>query len=239
MKMYIGKVLASLILMISPTLLSAEYKASLAKMPVYATSSEEGVLVDLVKEISKVSGEKINITVLPFKSSIYMVEKNKADFHMPLIKNDNINEDNLPFYYSTETIFNVNFVIYSSKNKSIDVNNLSNYNIETDRAHIEFFPFKTEPTNSISKSLEKVNNNEIDAFIFADFATDPFLKESNLKNIKRDLYKIYDVKMVLQKNENGKKIDLILTDAIKKLKNSGKYQEIINKINLPYNNWQL
>lgn len=62
--------------MIGPiSLFSSEYKASLARMPVYALSQDKGVLVDFVKAIADVSKNKISIKVQPFASSIYMVQK--------------------------------------------------------------------------------------------------------------------------------------------------------------------
>jgi len=166
------------------------------------------------------------------------VQKKARDFHLPLIKNDLISESDLPFYYSTETQFHVNFVLYSKKGNTVDLNNLAQYIIETDRAHIKYFPFKIIASNSISRSLKKVENGEIDAFIFADFATDPLIKEIGLKNIKRELYKVFESKIILAKNEKGKSADLMITKATAKLKASGKFQKIMNKIDLPYDNWQ-
>jgi polar amino acid transport system substrate-binding protein len=217
---------------------SDEYSVTMARMPVYAVSETEGVLVDLVKAMEEVSGNKFDIKLNPFASSVYLVKKGIRDIHLPLIKNDLIKEDDLLFYYSTETQFHVNFVLYSKKGLDIDLNNLSKYNIETDRAHIEYFPFKITPSNSIEKSLEKVHDGKIDAFIFADFATDPLLKEKGYKDIKRELYKSFESKMILAKNAKGRSADLMITKATEKLKASGKFQKIMDKIDLPYNNWQ-
>lgn len=235
----IKKLTLGMFLILSSSIVyAADYNATLGNMPVYAESKDKGVLVDLVKEIQKESGNSINIKVLPFASSLYMVQKNRSDFHIPLIKNDIVDVDKLPFTYSSETIFHVNFVIYSLKDKIIDINNLSKYKIETDRAHVAYFPFKTSASNSILGSLSKINKGEIDAFIFADFATDPHLKDEKFKNFSRKLYKVFDVKMVLPKSNKAKQIDKMLSSSILKLRQSGKYQEIMGKIDLAYNNWQ-
>lgn len=233
-----NQILGIFLIISSSIVMADNYNVSLGNMPVYAESKDKGVLVDLVKEIQKESGNNINIKVLPFASSLYMVQKNRSDFHIPLIKNDIVDENKLPFIYSSETIFHVNFVIYSLKNKKIDTNNLAQYKIETDRAHVAYFPFKTIASNSISASLSKVNKGEIDAFIFADFATDPFLKDEKFKNLSRELYKVFDVKIVLAKNSKSKQIDRMLSTSISNLKQSGKYQEIMGKIDLAYSNWQ-
>jgi len=213
-------------------------RASLAKMPVHALSAEEGIQVNLVKAISAVSGHSISIDVYPFARSIDNVINNRADFHIPLIKNDIIPVDALPYAYSSETIFQVNFVLYTRKTSKVNNKNLSNYKVETDRAHIDYFPFQVFPSNSIEQSLKRLNHGMIDAYIFADTATDPLLLQLGYKNIRRDLYKTFDVKIIISKSEHGKYIDNELSKAIKKLKSTGELKTIEESVNLPYKNWQ-
>jgi polar amino acid transport system substrate-binding protein len=233
------KILWVLIFILSPIIVFAEeYSVTMAQMPVYAVSPTEGVLVELINAMEEVSGNKFDIKLNPFASSVYLVKKQRKDIHLPLIKNDLVKEEELPFYYSSETQFHVNFVLYSKKDLNVDLNDLSKYKIETDRAHTEYFPFKIIPSNSIEKSLEKVHNGEIDGFIFADFASDPLLKNLAYKDIKRELYKTFESKMILAKNEKGKESDLMITKATEILKANGKFQKIMDKIDLPYNNWQ-
>ncbi|PLY11563.1 MAG: hypothetical protein C0626_03090 [Arcobacter sp.] len=148
MNKFSQKILLLVLLVLSPVIMfSEEYNISLGQMPVYAVSEKEGVLIDLVNAMAEETGDKFNIKVLPFASSVYLVKKQMRDFHLPLIKNDLVDENKLPFYYSKETQFHVNFVIYSKKDTNLDLSNLSKYNIETDRAHVEYFPFKTIPSN--------------------------------------------------------------------------------------------
>jgi polar amino acid transport system substrate-binding protein len=227
------------ITLLFPLLINAmDINGTLAKMPVYSESSEKGVLVDLVKAVAEVSGNNIDIKVLPFSASLNLIIFNKRDFHMPLIKNDVVNPDELKYLYSTDTIFHVNFVIYSLKDKDINTQNISNFKVETDRAHINYFPFDVIPSNSIEQSLLKVNSGEIDAFIFADFATDPYLKQMDNKKIKRELYKRFDSKIVFPKNEKGKQMDEMFISALDKLRTSGKLQKIVAPIDTQYDNWQ-
>lgn len=229
----------SLCVLMGPmSLFSGEYKASLARMPVYALSPDEGVLVDFVKAMAQVTNNTISIKVQPFASSVYMAQKGRVDFHMPLIKNEIKKDEDLPFTYATDTMFHVNFVVYSNKNSGVTLENIATKKVETDRAHVEYFPFKITPSNSIVKSLKKVNDGTIDAFVFADFATDPNVKALSLNNIKRDLYKTFDSKIVLPKNERGKDVDKMLSVAIAALKKNGKFQELMGPIDLAYNNWQ-
>ncbi|MDR3555292.1 MAG: transporter substrate-binding domain-containing protein [Syntrophobacteraceae bacterium] len=214
--------------------------ATLAQMPIYAISPTEGVEVNFVQAISRVSGVPITISVNPFPRSMSYVtqEPIRADFHIPLIKNDIIPEDKLPYYYSEETIFHVNFTIYSLKGKDVNKDNLSKFKVETDAAHVGYFPFKAIPSNSIEQSLEKVSAGRIDAFVFADNATDPVLKKLGLHNIKRTLYKRFDVKIILPKTERGKQVDKILSAAIEKMRQTGEFQKIQGPIDMPYDDWQ-
>ncbi len=218
--------------------LSADYKASLAQMPVYAESADKGVLVDLVKAMAEESGKGIDITVGPFKRSLHNVTVGKADFHMPLIQNPLLKLGDLTYSYSTETIFHVNFVLYTNKSKTLDRSNLAKYKIETDAAHVLYFHKGILPSTNLESSLKKVNAGRIDGFIFADFASDPVIKGAGLKNIKRELYNRYDVKIILPKGGTNGPTDKFLTSVIGKLRASGKYGEIMNMIDAPYDDWQ-
>jgi polar amino acid transport system substrate-binding protein len=230
--------LVGMVLLLSLSINAMEINGTLAKMPVYSETKEKGILIDLVKAVEEVSQNNINVKVFPFASSLNLVIFNKRDFHMPLIKNDVVNPDELKYLYSTDTIFHVNFVIYSLKDKDINTQNISNFKVETDRAHINYFPFDVIPSNSIEQSLLKVNSGEIDAFIFADFATDPYLKQMDNKKIKRELYKRFDSKIVFPKNEKGKQMDEMFISALDKLRTSGKLQKIVAPIDTQYDNWQ-
>jgi polar amino acid transport system substrate-binding protein len=214
-------------------------KASFAKMPGYAESVDKGILIDFVKAIEEVLGVKIERTVVPFARSVNNAVEGEADFHLPLIKLPESKSKSLPYDYSTETIFHVNFVLYTNKSKNISTGNLKGKNLETDRAHINYFEFPIKPSAGIENSLKKVNAGRIDGFIFADFATDPVLKKLNLKNIKRQLFKRYDVKMVLKKGGRGGEVDKLLSEAIAKLKKSGEFDKIMSVLEKPYDNWQL
>lgn len=222
-----------------PFQLNAEaYKTTLAQMPVYAESATKGVLVDFVKAMEKISDNTMSISVYPFSRSMNNVLKGNADFHIPLIKNDIIPEEKLPYSYSTETIFHVNFVLYTRKGSNVTPENLHLFNVETDRAHVDYFPFKSNPAGQIDLSLKKLHRGRIDAFVFSDAATDVVLKELGFNDIKRTLYKRFDVKIILPKNDHGKKIDQMLTSTIQKLRASGEFDKIMGPIDLPYDNWQ-
>ncbi len=230
--------IATVFLSISVNGFAADYSASLAQMPVYAESLEKGVLVDFTKAIAAESGKKVDISLHPFARSMNNVTSGKADFHMPLIAVPDIDMSTLDYDYSTETIFHVNFVMYTKKGSGITKEKLSTSKVETDIAHVAYFDFKITGSPNIEQSLKKVNAGRIDAFIFADFASDPLVKKNKLTNVKRELFKVYDVKIILPKGGRGGSTDLFLSDTIKKMKDSGSFNKIMSAIDTPYDNWQ-
>lgn len=218
--------------------LAKDLKASFAQMPTYAESADKGVLIDLVKAIEKEAGVTIKRDVVPFARSMENVVSGKADFHLPLIMVPNADERKLNYDHSTETIFHVNFVLYSNKNKPVDPSRLASYKLETDRAHTQYFPFPIAASSSLESSLRQVDAGRIDGFIFADSAADPLIRQHGLKNIKRSLYKVFDVKIILPKGTRGGEVDKLLTAAIQSLKKKGVYDKIMSPIEVRYDNWQ-
>ncbi len=214
------------------------YKASLALLPVAAESKEKGILVDLVRLWAKATGKTIEIEAYPFKRSLRNTIKRNADFHLPLIKNPYKTDDELDFDYSTSAIFNVNFVLYTNKNREIDKTKLSSYNITTDAAHTDLFDFPIGDNYFIESSLKMLIRGRIDGYIFADVEADPVLKKLGLKNIKRELYKIYHVHAVLPKGEKGKGTDIMISEAMNKIRKSGEWAELMNPVYHEYIDWQ-
>jgi polar amino acid transport system substrate-binding protein len=231
----------TIMLLIIANAQAADYKVNLAKMPVYAESPEKGVLVELSKALATESGKKIDIAVDPFARSMNNVETGKADFHMPLIAIPDIDMSTLPYDYSTETIFHVNFVLYTKKNSGITKEKLysGGLKVETDIAHVPYFDFKVNGSANLIQSLKKVNAGRIDAFIFADFASDPLIKKFNFTNIRRDLFRVYDVKIILPKGGRGGSVDRFLSETIASMRTKGEFNKIMGIIEKPYDDWQL
>src|SRR3569833_3366957 len=204
-----GIALASMLFMGAPAS-AKELKASLAQMPVYAESMDKGILVDLVKLIEKESGVTIHRDVVPFARSMDNVIKRQINFHMPLIMVPNADESKQPNKQTTKTKKHNKNNKNTNKRKPHDASKLASYKLETDRAHTQYFPFPIEPSAGLESSLKKLDAGRIDGFIFADFASDPIIKQNSLKNIHRSLYKVFDVKIILQKGARGGEVDKLL-----------------------------
>lgn len=232
----VGIALASVVF--NAEVIAKDLTASIAQMPNYAESVDKGVLIDLMKAVEKEAGIKIKREVVPFARSMDNVINRKVDFHLPLIMLPNADEHKLNYGHSTETIFHVNFVLYTNKNKPLDTGKLASYKLETDRAHTQYFPFPIEPSTNLESSLKKLDAGRIDGFIFADFASDPLIKQNGLKNVQRSLYKVFDVKIILPKGGRGGDVDKLLSGAIQSLRLKGAYDQIMGQIDTPYDNWQ-
>lgn len=73
---------------------------------------------------------------------------------------------------------------------------------------------------------------------YADFASDPIVKKEGMKNIHRELFKVFDVKIILPKGEKGKATDAFITEAIEKMRADGTFDKIMSPIDQPYSDWQ-
>jgi len=219
-----------------------DLKISLPFIPPLVETKDKGILVDLCKALAEeYKGGKITWDVFPFPRSMDNVEKGRADLHMPYITPPN--PQRIPFQYSTEVIFKVIMCLYTNKsNTEINPKNAAKFKIETDAGATYVFDHDVPGITgspSIESSLQKLNMGRIDGWLFAMPESDMVLKKLQLKNIKRWEFKKYDVKALLPLGEKGKEVDKIFSDLVKKLKASGKYQQIMAPIlDQKFDPWQ-
>jgi len=234
--------IAIIALLVSFEARADSFSASLAAMPQSAEIDKNGNLtgayVDLVRALDRVTGSTTKIRVVPFQRSITFLINGDADYHIPLIETPGIDPKSLPYAFSTATLFQVAFVLYSNKNKPLEVNNLGKYNIVTDTAHTGFFPFPVKGENCLSCAIRMVNSGRIDGFIFAQNEIDPFIKKFGLNNVHRQLYKNFNVKVLIPKGTQGKAIDNYFSSGMRILKERGEYKKLLAPILSPYQEWQ-
>jgi polar amino acid transport system substrate-binding protein len=235
--------IAITLIITNPWVVGAEsLTASLANMPQSAeidkTGKLTGAYVELIRALDNITDSKTKIVVAPFKRSILNLIDGRVDFHIPLIEPPDVNSEELPYSFSTITLFQVAFVLYTNKNKTINIDNLKQYNIATDSAHTDFFDFPTQGISCLLCAIKMLDAGRLDGFIFAQNEIDPFIKEYNLKNIHRRLYKNFNVKILLPKGKNREKIDQYFTKGIKALQKQGKYKSLLAPILTPYQEWQ-
>lgn len=212
-------------------------RVSIAQMPIAAESNEKGVYIDLLKAVSRVTGVAIDIQVVPFARSLQYVIDGRVDAHIPLIRSA-YHKTPPPYDLSSVALHSVNFVLYTNKDKPLNMENVEAYIIETDTAHINYFDFDILPSSCIECSLKKVNAGRIDGFIFADSVTDGLVRKNALTHIRRQLYRVYDAMIILPKGRGGGEVDQFLFHAVEKLKTTGECQKIMGPLNIPYDPWQ-
>ncbi len=220
---------------------ATNFKASLAAMPQSAEVAPDGSLtgayVELIRALDELSGTKTDMWVVPFKRSVLDLIEGRSDFHIPLIETPGADPQSMPYAFSTVSLFQVSFVLYTNKDKPLDMNDLGRYDIATDSAHTEFFPFPIKPVHCLSCAVQMVNSGRIDGFIFAQNEIDPFIKDLGLNNVHRQLYKNFNVKILIPKGEAGKEIDAYFTSGIQTLRERGEYDTLLAPVLNPYREW--
>jgi polar amino acid transport system substrate-binding protein len=227
--------------LISGAMLNAkEYKVAVNQI------STSDYYVNLTKAIGEVTGNTFDIQVVPRARCIYLIENKQVDFQipnslMPTVKLSDINYD-----YSTVTLMKTAYVLYINKSANITIDELKKgnpkkYKIEALASLENAFGFAGSPSTNAEASFAKLNNGQIDGFIFSQSAGDPVLKKLGLKNIKRLSYDNFQLKIAIQKGAVGGEVDKMLTDGINKLKANGKYNQIMADLikESEYNEWQM
>ena len=195
--------------------------------------------LNLIYLWGEILGNDIKVEYFPFKRSIQNVVNKHADFHFPLIKNPYKSNSELGFDYSTTCITNIDFVLYTRRDKPIDIDNLSAYKMATDAAHTDLFNFPVEGVFTVDGALKKLSSGRIDGYIFSVDVVDTVMKSLNLTNLHRQLYRTYDVHAVLPLGGQGNKTDQMITEAQTAIAASPEYSEVLEKIYIPYNEWQI
>ena len=219
-----------------------EYKLNIIQTPSTETP------IKLFNAIAEATNNKVDIEVVPSGRAINSIETKKIDFVFPATigfdakKNAQLNYD-----FSKATISKLVIILYTNKNKPIDVAGLKNgnkkgYVIETTASLSTIFEFDTALTTNIEGSLKKLNYGRIDGFVYTQLSGDEQLRKlPDLKNIKRQLYGITITTCALQKGTSGGDVDQMLIKGLDILRKNGKFGQIMGgdeKAMAVYNDWQ-
>jgi len=221
----------ALALLLSARASAQEYKVVI---PQVSPATIE-VYKKLSTAIIEAGGAKASIEVVPFARAVYSVENNTADLLLLASANpDPAKVAALKADYSTADLFPLVFVLYANKGKAVDATalrrgNSENLIVETDSAHVEYFPFKTVGSTSMDSSLQKLALGRIDAFVFAQPSTDAALKRLGIKNVTRQLYGQFMTKVILQKGARGGALDKVISAGLEKIKANGKWDELMQQ----------
>jgi polar amino acid transport system substrate-binding protein len=199
-------------------------------------------LIEMLKyAATKTPGVGLEISTAPFARSLDAVIEGRADMHLPLIRPPH--PEGLPFAVTEASIAPAPFVLYTNKDKPIDMAALKEpgkYKIETDVAHVSYFDFPVVGGANAESSLMKVDAGRIDGYIFAGTTSDAVIQALGLKNIHRTLYKTFDVVGVLPKEAHGGPADRWFTAALAAAHDDPAFIALGKKLNSGYRgpDWQ-
>lgn len=220
--------------------------AAMAQGKTYKVAVKEqassSMYVALIKAVVEATGNKVDVQIVPPNRAVYLVTNRMVDIQLPELRF--AKKGDKPFDYSSVTIFDTAFVLYSSKEKPLDPKALQGGNtaglkVETDPTLVDSFEFQASPSAIFESSLTKVSTQRIDGFLMSQFTGDTNLKKSGLKNIRRQVYSTYPVMIAVQKGAAGE-IDKMLAEGMAKVKASGKFDQIMGGLvkGSTYTDWQ-
>lgn len=199
--------------------LESTWRVSIADLPGLADIGGKGGLVRFIEQVAEFADVDVVYDVVPFARSMINVESGRADMHIPLLHDSNTPFVNAKLMYSDAVLFNVPFQFYVAAGSALTLAQLTDgtRTIETDSAHIDFFPFSVDGSSCIECSLNKVRLGRIDAFIYAEPPTDEAIVLAGLEGaFERHLYENYPVRAVLPRNACGRSINQKLLPAVVK-----------------------
>jgi hypothetical protein len=215
--------------------------ASIAESPFSAESTatgDRGMLVDLVRALDKATNSTTKIVLRPFARSLKETAAGLADFHIPLIQNDDSPAPEGLLYVTDVDFGQVQFVIYSRKLAPLDATTVAGAaDIETEPNHEAFFPFPVSATHCVPCSLAKVLAGRTDALIVAADIVDPLLSDPKHKDIHRALFKMFPVRALVPAHADATATRRYLIDGVNRLKETGELWEITGHQH-PYADWQ-
>jgi polar amino acid transport system substrate-binding protein len=222
--------------------------ASMGNLPGLAETPDKGAFIDLVKALDDVYTDgTIKIEVYPFTRSFQNLLSGKADFHIPTPRNPELSEENFPYRTVSESMGTVVIVLYSNIDNIITRKIIDDavekggefpYTVECSGHLKDFFAIPIINTNDLSNSFQKLQNKRIDALLWAQEESDLVIRDLKLNKIYRSPYGNFDDAIMISKRPEADKIDEVLSEALKKIKASGKHQEIYKNVHTPYDDWQ-
>jgi polar amino acid transport system substrate-binding protein len=199
----------------------------------------------LLNALSGEMGIKLDVRIVPSARADYLVATDRVDMDVPVLDVEDFARPSRQCDYGSTVFYESAFVLFSVKGKTIDIKNLldgnsKRYSIEADIAIASQLGFSASPSTTIEGSLKKVNEGKIDGFIFSQTSTDPIARKLSLPNVKRQLYKNFNLYYALKKGERGGTLDKLITGGIDRLKGNGKYEQTMGELiaAAKYNDWQ-
>lgn len=206
--------------------------------------NHSGIIVDIIRKSFEKKGVNVIFENYPFTRAVIKIENNEIDAAMPKMKT----EERIKKYLFTEPIINSksNFFYIKGRNISEDfkwkkLEDFKKYKIGGTIGYWYLEDFKNiglsaDISNTDEDNIRKLYIGRIDFFIIDEIAGWEIIKKLYPESIekfstlekeesKRGLYL-----MLSKKNSKSERVIRIFNEGLKKLKESGEYEEILKKI---------
>jgi hypothetical protein len=230
-------VLGSL-LFLPTTGLFSQYRAAVLDLP---TADRYVTLIQAIAVDRKVT---IDVEVLPAARASFLVRSQQIDFLVPTGRFLGPRRETGQINFSAP-IFPMAFILYTNKDKPVDVNDLKAGNkkrakIEMNVSTTESFGFVGNPSHSLEASLRKVDGQIIDGLIFSQASGDLVLRKLGLKNIRRSLYANIEMLFGVSQAPASREVGRVLSEGLASLRKSGKFDELLGDLahEATWNDWQ-
>jgi len=198
----------------------------------------QGVMVDLVHALDRVTHSSTKIVLRPFARSLEETAAGLADFHIPLIQSDATPAPAGLAYVMEVDLGQTYLVIYSRKTAPLDAKTVAGAgHIEIEPGHETFFPFPVSATHCLPCTLDKILIGRTDALIVPANVVDPLLKDPKYQGIHRALYKAFPVRSLVPAKADSTATRRYLIEGLTRLKETGELWSITH-LDLPYSDWQ-
>ncbi len=215
-----------------------EYKIGVAHIE-HTSAKLAGFLPRFFERIGLAANVNVTVETYPFKRSMFLLQRGLLDAHFPFVYSPKLKNSKLPYVFSTVSFAKVNFVLYTHKNVTVDINDLTKLTILTALAHVDLFDFDVVAVHDLKGAINMVNSGRVDGLIFADVVIDPFIKSQHLSNITRTFFHRFEVKALISKGRRGKDIDAIISAGVSVMKESGELARFTDRWSRDYDDWQL
>jgi polar amino acid transport system substrate-binding protein len=216
---------------------------AIGEWPPYTNMSDSGLATDLVIAACKSAGLKYRIIHVPWLRAESNVEKGEAFATFPYAIT---NERQGKYLFSDPIFSSSNSIIFKSSNVNINpddlksIDSLKNFTIGmTTGSDALAIPLrnigaKVETTETVDLSMKKLQSGRIDFLVEDSYVINELLKQYQDKSIilldRKIIALDRDYCLMVTKNQrNSVEIIDLFNVGIKKIKNTGEYQRIVEK----------
>ncbi|MCP3924100.1 MAG: transporter substrate-binding domain-containing protein [Desulfobacterales bacterium] len=200
-----------------------EIRVSLEPLPPLIIDAKNGLTIELLKEVEKISDLKFKIVIMPYHRAKLDLKNGKS----ALMGHTPHKQESKEFYnYGHELKWSIptKIDVYSAKLKNVDLNNFKSLKkIGTPRGNKEFLsdllkiPLNQFYEGKLDNLLRMLKANRIDAFLFERASSQTTIRKLNLKGIYYTEVMDVAASLAVQKNLYGlrlkKKLDALILKA--------------------------